>query len=62
MVTQAKGVVMFTTSPPFFLATIAIVVAIMFTVGMNVLWALFALTLIVTTTVAIWRTIPRQER
>ncbi|HEX6025663.1 MAG TPA: hypothetical protein VFZ00_26965 [Solirubrobacter sp.] len=53
---------MFTTSPTFFLATIAIVVAIMFTVGMNVLWALFALTLIVTTSVAIWRTIPRRER
>jgi hypothetical protein len=29
---------------------------------MNILWALFALTLIVTTAVAIWRTIPRQER
>ena len=53
---------MFTTSPTFFLATIAIVVAIMFTVGMNVLWGLFALTLIVTTVVAIWRTIPRRER
>ena len=52
---------MFTTSPTFFLATIAIVVAIMFMVGMNALWALFALTLIVTTTVSIWRTIPRRE-
>lgn len=53
---------MFTTSPTFFLGTIAMVIAVMFTVGMNALWAMFALTLIVTTTVAIWRTIPRKER
>lgn len=29
---------------------------------MNVLWALFAVTLLVTTGVAIWRTIERKER
>jgi hypothetical protein len=53
---------MFPTAPTTLVVTSLIAVAVMTTVGLSVLWAIFALTLVVTTAVAIHRSIPRKEK
>jgi hypothetical protein len=47
---------------PFFIASLAIAIALIANVGMSLLWAIFAATLAITTIVAVARTIPRKER
>lgn len=53
---------MFPTAPTMFLTTVIIAVAVISTVGFSVFWTIFAVTLIVTTVVAIHRSIPRKEK
>ncbi len=53
---------MFPTAPTLFLATVVLAASIVATVGISVLWGIFAVTLVVTTAVAIHRSIPRKER
>ncbi len=53
---------MFPTAPTMFLLTLIIAVAVISTVGFSIVWAVFALTLAVTTAVAIHRSIPRKEK
>ena len=53
---------MFPNAPTLFALTIIIGVVVVSTVGFSVVWAIFAATLVVTTTVAIHRSIPRGER
>ena len=47
---------------PFFIASVAIGVAVIAELGMSPLWAIFAATLVITTVVAVLRAIPRKER
>jgi hypothetical protein len=49
-------------TPVFFLVLLAITVEVIASVGLSVLWGIFAATLLVTTVVAVVRTIPRKER
>lgn len=53
---------MFPTAPTMFILTIILAVAVISTVGFSVVWTIFAVTLVVTTAVAIHRSIPRKER
>jgi hypothetical protein len=53
---------MFPTGPTFFIGTVILAVGVISSVGLSWLWALFAVTLIATTAVAIYRSIPRKER
>jgi uncharacterized membrane protein YoaK (UPF0700 family) len=53
---------MFPNAPAAFILTVIIAGAIVLTVGFSAVWAVFALTLVVTTVVAIHRSIPRRER
>ena len=53
---------MFHTAPSLLVVSVIAVVGLMFTVGMTVFWAIFAVTLVATTIVAIKRSIPRRER
>lgn len=57
-----KGLCMFPTAPTLFGFTVILAVAIISTVGLSVLWGIFAATLAVTSIVAIDRAIPRKER
>lgn len=52
---------MFPNAPTLFLLTVAIGAVVVSTVGFSAVWAVFALTLVVTTVVAIHRSIPRSE-
>jgi hypothetical protein len=45
-----------------FLVTVVIAAAVISSVGFSVVWGIFAVTLVVTTLVAIRRSIPRKER
>lgn len=42
--------------------TLILAVALFSTIGFSLVWGIFALTLVVTTAVAIHRSIPRKER
>jgi hypothetical protein len=53
---------MFPNGPTLFVLTVIIAVSVISTVGFSLLWGLFAVTLVVTTAVAIYRSIPRKER
>ena len=53
---------MFPTGPTLFAVTLVLAVAVISTVGLSAFWDVFAVTLIVTTLVAIHRSIPRKER
>lgn len=53
---------MFPTAPTLFAFTVILAVAIISTVGLSMLWGIFAATLAVTSIVAIDRAIPRKER
>jgi hypothetical protein len=53
---------MFPNAPTLFVLTLIIAVAVVSTVGFSAVWAIFAVTLVVTTGVAIHRSIPRKER
>lgn len=52
---------MFPTAPTLFGGTVVVAVGLISTVGISLLWAIFAVTLVVTTLVAIHRSIPRNE-
>lgn len=53
---------MFHSTARLLVCSVVAVVGLMFIVDMTVFWALFALTLIATTIVAVKRSIPRRER
>ena len=53
---------MFPTAPTAFGVTLLLALAAISTVGLSLLWGIFALTLLVTTGVAIHRSIPRKEK
>ena len=53
---------MFPNAPTLFILTVLLGVAVVSTVGFSAVWAVFAVTLVVTTAVAIHRSIPRKER
>lgn len=53
---------MFPTAPSIAIVTVALVVAALSTFGLSTIWDIFAVTLVVTTVVAIHRSIPRKER
>lgn len=53
---------MFPTAPSLFVLTLVIAAAVTATVGFSWLWTVFAITLVVTTIVAVIRSIPRKER
>jgi hypothetical protein len=52
---------MFPNAPTLFVVTVMIGAVVVSTIGFSVVWAVFALTLVVTTVVAIHRSIPRSE-
>ena len=52
---------MFPNAPTLFVLTIIIGAAVISTVGFSAVWTVFAATLVVTTIVAIHRSIPRKE-
>jgi hypothetical protein len=53
---------MFHSAPSLLVVTVIAAVGLMSFAGMTVFWAIFAVTLIATTIVAIKRSIPRRER
>lgn len=53
---------MFPSAPTAAGLTVVLGVALLSTIGFSLVWAIFALTLAVTTAVAIHRSIPRKER
>lgn len=53
---------MFPNAPTLFGATLILAIGAVFTLGISVLWGIFAVTLVMTTLVAINRSIPRAER
>ncbi len=53
---------MFPNAPSLALLTVILAVSVIATFGFTVVWAIFALTLVLTTAVAIHRSIPRRER
>jgi hypothetical protein len=53
---------MFPNAPTLFGATLIVAIGAVFTFGISVLWGIFAVTLVVTTLVAMHRSIPRSER
>ena len=53
---------MFPNAPTMFVLTLILAAGVISTVGFSAVWAIFAVTLIVTTAVAIHRSIPRRER
>jgi hypothetical protein len=52
---------MYPNAPTLFILTVIIGAAVVSTVGFSAVWAVFAVTLVVTTFVAIHRSIPRAE-
>ncbi len=53
---------MFPTAPTLFVVTLILAVSAIATFGFSLFWGVFALTLVITTIVAIHRSIPRKER
>lgn len=53
---------MFPTAPTLFIFTVILAAVVIASVGVSVLWGIFAVTLVVTTVVAIDRSIPRKEK
>ena len=53
---------MFPNAPSLAIVTVILVASVIATFGFTVVWAIFAVTLVVTTAVAIHRSIPRKER
>ena len=53
---------MFPTAPTLFVVTLILAVSVVANVGLSPVWGVFALTLVVTTMVAIHRSIPRKEK
>lgn len=53
---------MFPTAPSLALVSVALVVAALSSFGLSMIWNVFAVTLVVTTLVAVHRSIPRKER
>lgn len=53
---------MYPNAPTLFAFTIILAVVAISTFGFSVVWGIFAVTLVVTTAVAIHRSIPRGER
>lgn len=53
---------MFPNAPTLFGATLIVVIGAISAFGISVLWGVFAVTLVVTTLVAMHRSIPRAER
>jgi hypothetical protein len=53
---------MFPTSPSLFASTVILALGTLITLGFALIWFVFAATLIVSTGVAIYRSIPRPER
>lgn len=53
---------MFPNAPTLFALTLILAIAVISTAGLSAVWAIFAVTLGVTTVVAIHRSIPRKER
>jgi hypothetical protein len=53
---------MFPTAPTLMIVTLIIAITVISTVGLSVVWDIFAITLIFTAIVAIHRSIPRRER
>jgi hypothetical protein len=53
---------MYPNAPTLFIITVILAVSVISTVGWSVVWGIFAVTLVVTTAVAIHRSIPRRER
>ena len=53
---------MYPNAPTLFAFTIILAVAAISTAGFSAVWGIFAVTLFVTTSVAIHRSIPRAER
>jgi hypothetical protein len=53
---------MWANTPVFFVGLLVVAVGVIASVGMSLLWGIFAVTLGVTTVVAFIRSIPRRER
>lgn len=53
---------MYPNAPTLFVLTLILMIAAISTAGFSAVWAIFAVTLAVTTAVAIHRSIPRRER
>jgi hypothetical protein len=53
---------MFPTTPTLLVLTLIVAGTVVSTVGLSAFWAIFAVTLVVTTAVAIHRSIPRKEK
>jgi hypothetical protein len=53
---------MFPTSPSLFASTAIAVLSVILTLGFQLIWIIFAATLVVSMLVAIHRSIPRAER
>ncbi|WP_187369115.1 hypothetical protein [Baekduia soli] len=53
---------MFPTAPTLSIVTVIIAIGVISTIGFSWIWIAFAVTLIVTTAIAIHRSIPRKER
>ena len=62
LVTAIKDTRMYPNAPTLFAFTIILAVAAISTIGFSAVWGIFAVTLFVTTAVAIHRSIPRAER
>jgi hypothetical protein len=53
---------MFPTSPSIFASTILLAFGAIITLGFQLIWVVFAATLIVSLVVAVYRSVPRAER
>jgi hypothetical protein len=53
---------MFPTSPSLFLSTFIVALGTLMTLGFALIWLVFAATLVLSTSVAVYRSIPRAER
>jgi hypothetical protein len=53
---------MFPTSPSLFASTILVVLGAVLTLGFQLIWLVFAATLVTSMLVALFRSIPRAER
>jgi len=53
---------MFPTSPSLFLSTLVVALGMLITLGFALIWLVFAVTLVLSMSVAIYRSIPRAER
>lgn len=53
---------MYPNAASFLVIALILMIAVISTVGFSILWGIFAVTLAVTTVVAVHRSIPRKER